>query len=91
MSGFLDILKGERGFLAILIIVCSTVLVALGHMTIVEWTDLTKWIAGFFIAGKSITTVAGLFADAKKEAALSANVNPPDSSSDVSVVANITK
>ncbi len=54
-----DILNGERGLFALLLVVAATVFVCTGHITFTEWKDFALWVFGVFVAGKTITTAAG--------------------------------
>ena len=56
MKALLDLLGSERGFIALLLVIGSTVLTITGHMTVEQWTDFNKWIVGFYIVGKSVTS-----------------------------------
>jgi len=60
MGGFTDLIKGERGLFALVLTAASTVLTALGHMTIDAWRDFNLYVYGLFVFGKTATTVTGL-------------------------------
>lgn len=63
MNGLKDLLQSERGIFSILLVLAATVLVVLGHFTAEQWETYTKWIAGFLIAGKTITTAVEAFSN----------------------------
>lgn len=69
MTGFLDILKSERGVVLLGLLIGSVVLAALGHMTIQQWTDYSKWLFGAYAISKGATGVAALFSSAKVQVA----------------------
>ena len=58
--GLTDILKGERGLYAIALTIASTVLTALGRMTIDQWQNFNLYLYGIFATVKTATTVTGL-------------------------------
>lgn len=58
--GLTDLLKGERGLFALALTAASTVLTALGHMTIQAWQEFNLYIYGMFVFGKTATTMTGL-------------------------------
>lgn len=58
--GLTDILKGERGLYAIALTIASTVLTALGNMTIDQWQNFNLYLYGIFATAKTATTVTGL-------------------------------
>lgn len=55
MGAIADLWKSERGLLAVLLVATAGVLAGLGHMTIPEWTEFTKWIFMTYTAGKTVT------------------------------------
>jgi len=61
MGALTDLWKSERGLLTVLIIIAATALTALGHMTIEMWKEMTLYIFGIYVAGKSVTGAIGLF------------------------------
>jgi hypothetical protein len=61
MGAITDLWKSERGLLTILIIIAATVLTALGNMTIEMWKEMTLYIFGIYVAGKTVTGAVGLF------------------------------
>lgn len=63
--GLTDILKGERGLYAIALTIASTVLTALGNMTIDQWQNFNLYLYGIFATAKTATTVTGLIKGAQ--------------------------
>ncbi len=55
MGAIIDLWKSERGLLALLLVAVAGVLAGLGRMTVVEWTDFSKWIFVTYTAGKTVT------------------------------------
>jgi hypothetical protein len=56
MKGFFDLLQSERGVFCILTLLSSLVLVVFGQMTIDQWIDFVKYLTGFLVASKTLTT-----------------------------------
>lgn len=55
MNALRDLLGSERGFFALLLVIASTVLAALGKMTIDQWQSFAIWIFGIYVGGKTVT------------------------------------
>jgi hypothetical protein len=75
-----DIFDNEKAVMGLAILVAATVLVALGSMPIALWTDLAKWIFGFYAAGTAVykSAVALSLRSAPSSAAnTSAPATPP--------------
>lgn len=49
-----NLLGSEKAFAGGMLIVCATVLAALGKMTVVEWADYSKWIFMTYVVGKTV-------------------------------------
>lgn len=73
--GFLDLFKSERGIILLLLLVASTVLTAIGRMTVDQWTTFNEIVFGAYVVGKSATGVAAIITDGKKTDALTANTS----------------
>ena len=54
MGAITSLLNSEKAIIGVLLIIGSTVLTALGHMTVADWTSYTQWIFGIYVAGKAI-------------------------------------
>lgn len=72
-----NLLNSEKAFAGGVLIICATVLVAVGDMSISDWQDYTKWIFGIYVFGK---TTQGAVASVVGKAS-----SPSSSSSSVSV------
>jgi len=66
-----DLFKSDKGIFAVLILLCTTVLFALGKLSSTEWKGLIEWVTVSYIAGK---TVQGSVAVIKGTATTSAGV-----------------
>lgn len=49
-----DLLASEKAIFVIALIIGATVLTALGHMTVDQWIEYTKFMAVTYVAGKSV-------------------------------------
>lgn len=67
--GALDILKSERGLAFIAVLLAATVLTALGHLPSTEWKEMTLYVFGAYVAGKSVTSAVAAHSAAKVEIA----------------------
>jgi hypothetical protein len=65
MGAITDLWKSERGLVTCLLLVCATVLVALGQMTVDQWVDFSKWIAVVYVGGKTVTSAVETMTAAK--------------------------
>lgn len=61
MGAISDLLKSERAVFALALTIASTVLTALGHMTVDAWRDFNLYIYGIYATGKSLTGAVALF------------------------------
>lgn len=55
-DGIKDLLTSERGVFSLLALVAATVLVIIGRLTGADWLDFTKYLVGFLVASKTVTT-----------------------------------
>jgi hypothetical protein len=53
MKGAIDLTKSERGVFAIVIVVCATVLVAIGKLGGDDWASMVKVLSVALILGKT--------------------------------------
>jgi hypothetical protein len=58
MGALTDLWKSERGLVAVLLIVCSTVLAGMGKITYAEWREQTLYLFGIYASSKTVTSVA---------------------------------
>lgn len=49
-----NLLGSEKAFAGGVLIVCATVLAAIGKMTVMEWADYSKWIFMTYVVGKTV-------------------------------------
>lgn len=61
MGAMSDLWKSERAVFALALTIASTVLTALGHMTVDAWRDFNLYIYGIYATGKSLTGAVALF------------------------------
>ncbi len=64
MGALSNLWNSEKGLFALALIVGSTVLAALGHMTIDQWIDFSKWIFGIYAVSKTVASGANAVATA---------------------------
>ncbi len=67
LNGIADLLHSERGVFCLLALVCATVLVVLGVFTTEQWIDFVKYLTGFLVASKTITTAVETVATRKPQ------------------------
>lgn len=63
----IDLLQSERGVFCIVALVACTTLVAFGKLTGDQWLDLTKYLVGFLVASKTVTTAVEIHATKKPQ------------------------
>jgi hypothetical protein len=54
MGAFTALLNSEKAVIGGLLTIAATVLTALGHMTVADWTTYTQWIFGIYVVGKTL-------------------------------------
>lgn len=67
MGAITDLWKSERGLLALAILVSATVLEGIGHLTSDQWIELVKWVAAFYVGGKTLSSIAETVTRSKSE------------------------
>lgn len=82
-----DLLNSEKAVAGGAIVVCATVLVALGMMTIAEWKELVQWTFAFYVGGKTLTSVAAIVTKKSEPIAEAKAGEPVIVDKDVSVIA----
>lgn len=75
LGGIGSLLGSEKALAALSLIIASTTLVILGHMSVDQWTSYTEVIFGGYIIGKTVQGGVSTWAEAKK----------PESSSTVTI------
>lgn len=58
--------NSEKAVFCVVLIAAASVLTGFGQMTVAEWQDYTRWIAGIFVGGKAIEGAAAKMAEAKR-------------------------
>lgn len=58
MGAITDLLKSERGLIAVVLAVAASVLMGMGKLSAEQWTGYTQWIFTAWVAGKTISGVA---------------------------------
>ena len=69
-AGTVDLLNSERGTLCVVLVIASTILVALAKISPEAWLEYTKWIAVTLVAGKTITSALETMTSAKTDQAV---------------------
>ncbi|MEX2716740.1 MAG: hypothetical protein Q6370_010605 [Candidatus Sigynarchaeota archaeon] len=82
MGAIVDLLKSERGILALGLVIASTVLAGLGSMTVEMWKEFNLYIFGIYVAGKTATGVTGILTSSKSSTASEAPTSSAASASD---------
>lgn len=55
-AGVHDLLHSERGAFCLLALLAATALVVFGSLTGTAWVDFVKYLVGFLVASKTVTT-----------------------------------
>lgn len=58
MDALKNLVTNEHSFAMMLLIVGATVLAALGHMTVDQWTGFAQWIFGIYMGGHALISAA---------------------------------
>jgi len=66
MGAITDLLKSERGILALALIAAATVLCGLHQMTTDQWTTVVQWVFVTYAAAKTITGAAQIVTSSQK-------------------------
>lgn len=56
MQGIHDLIDSERGWFSLLLLAIVTVLLVIAKITPEQWLDYTKWLVGFLVGSKTLTT-----------------------------------
>lgn len=62
-----DLLNSEKAVASGIVSITSTVLTAIGAMTIDQWIDFNKWVLTVYVAGKTITSGVAMATNRKAE------------------------
>lgn len=89
MGALADLWKSERGLVAIVILMATSVLCALGHITTDQWLEHTRWVFVTYAAAKTVTGTAAMLARPSPDSAevlrtspQQSSPNPPSTASD---------
>lgn len=67
MQGFRDLVSSERGIFCVVVLFAATILVVLGKLTGDEWIDFMKYLVGFLVASKTVTTAVETYTTKKPQ------------------------
>ncbi len=86
-----NFINSEKAVAVGLLVIGATVLTALGDMSIVQWTDYTKWMATLYVGGKTAHGVAAVIVNGKTTAkevspVATTEVPPVATSSEIAVL-----
>ena len=60
LSGLASLLSSKKAIAAGCLIICATVLVAIGKMTVVDWQGYTKWIFTMYAGAETAHGVTAI-------------------------------
>lgn len=60
MTALKDLFKSERGLFALAIVFASTLLCALGRMSVDAWQEMTLYVFGIYATGKTVSSVVAV-------------------------------
>lgn len=66
LEGIKSLLGSEKAIAGGVLIICATVLVAIGMMTVADWQTYSRDIFLFYVGGKTVQGAVALWAEAKK-------------------------
>jgi hypothetical protein len=66
MEGLLGLVSSKKAIAGGALVVCSTVLVALGKLTVDQWMDYSKWIFTVYAGAETANGVAATIKGAGK-------------------------
>jgi hypothetical protein len=75
-NGLTDLLASERGVFCFLALTACTVLVVLGKLTGDSWLDFMKYLVGFLVASKTVTTAVEIHATKRSQNEPSSDLPP---------------
>ena len=68
-EGFKALLGSEKALVGGSLVIAATVLVALGHMTVVDWQAYTRDVFYAYVGGKTLTSAVALWTSKPAEIA----------------------
>jgi hypothetical protein len=66
LEGIKALLASEKALVGGSLVIAATILVALGHMTTVDWQTYTRDVFGLYIGGKTLQGAVSMWAETKK-------------------------
>jgi hypothetical protein len=66
MDGLIGLINSKKAVAGAALVVCSTVLAAMGKLTMDQWTEYTKWIFIVYVGGETANGVAATIKGADK-------------------------
>lgn len=87
MDGLKNLLNSEKALVLLSLVIAATALTISGQMTVTQWKEYTTWLAGFYVAGKTVQGVGDAMAAAKVGAAQAA---PPPAATTSTVMTTST-
>ncbi len=60
-----NLANSEKAVALGLLVLAASVLAALGTLSVEQWIDYTKWMAGFYVTGKTLQGAASVLGSAK--------------------------
>ena len=63
---FKSLFASEKAVFVGLLVIAASALTALDLMSVAEWQDYTKWLAGIYVGGKAVEGAASSVAGAMK-------------------------
>lgn len=79
VQGFKDLLSSEHGLFGILIMICATVLVALGRLTVDQWVGFAEWIFTAYAGAHGLVAVAGAIESKNSQPTVTVQTSPQPS------------
>ena len=70
--------NSEKAVAGGVLVICATVLTALGHMTTDAWTSYTQWIFGIYVGGKTVQGAVSQLAPARAMQTPKVETKPED-------------
>lgn len=63
MQAIKDLFKSERGLFALALVAAATVLCSLDKMTIDAWREMSLYVFGIYVGGKTISGTAAILSN----------------------------
>lgn len=79
LGAFTGLFNSEKALAGGVLIVCATILAAMGQMSVADWQDYTKWIFGIYVFGKTTQGAVATIASSKSAAETSSSASSGNS------------